>query len=1109
MNAVPSGSPGRAAHLANLGSALQARFRRTGELKDLDAAITAGQAAVNAAPSGSPGRAAYLANLGSALQARFRRTGELKDLDAAITASHAAVNAGPPGSADWATCLSTLGTALQDRFERTGELADADAAIQADQAAADATPAGHPGRARYLSNLAGALLARFGQAGGQTDLDAAITAGQAAVNATPAGHPDQTMYLTNLANARRARFEQTGGQTDLDAAVTAGQAAVNATPAGHPDRARYLSNLASALLVRFEQAGGQTDLDAAITAGQAAVNATPAGHPDRTLHLSSLGAALQAKFERTGALADLDAAIQAYQAAVAAIPPSHINRAKLLTNLGSALRARFGRTGALADLDAAIQAAQAAVDATPPSHPGLGTFVSNLGVALRARFERTGALADLDAAIRAAEAAVDATPPGHPRRAGWLSNLGGALRARFGQTGELADLNAAIQAVRAAVAEAPLTYPGRAGYLTNLGNALLTRFERTGEMADLAAAIQAGQAAVDAALPGHPIMAVCLANLGGALRARFDLTGTEADRQAALSTYARAAEVNPAPPSMRIRMARAAAALAAESAPGRAAGLLEMAVRLLGEVAPRQLERSDQQYAIGGFAGLAGDAAALALADTGAGASRGERAARALGLLEAGRAVLLSQALDTRSDLTDLRHQHPELAARFTELRADLDQPEDLSAPVVSPDLSPALPGRAAENRRRLAGEFTAVLKLIRALDGFASFGLPPAASDLLGEAGLGPVVTFCVSTHGSYALLLTEDGITSLELPGLGYETLIGQINSFHQARRTAANPGIAVAGRITAERKLLEILEWLWDAAAGAVLDALGFRQPPPPGAAWPRIWWVPGGLLSLLPIHAAGYQTPALGGEQTWHTVMDRVISSYTPTIRALRHARQHPSAAAGRALIVAMPATPGLPGGGKLPNVLAEVARVRGLLPDSVLLAEPGDQRAGKSSGIPTRANVLRQLPDCPVVHFACHGFTDPADPSRSLLVLHDHDSAPLTIASLAPVDLGQAQLAYLSACDTAPTSTGGLIDEAIQLTNAFQLAGFPHVIGTLWEISDQMAVTIAGSFYTTLRTGPGTVDTSRAALALHDAARAARDELPRTPSLWAAYIHAGS
>ena len=53
-------------------------------------------------------------------------------------------------------------------------------------------------------------------------------------------------------------------------------------------------------------------------------------------------------------------------------------------------------------------------------------------------------------------------------------------------------------------------------------------------------------------------------------------------------------------------------------------------------------------------------------------------------------------------------------------------------------------------------------------------------------------------------------------------------------------------------------------------------------------------------------------------------------------------------------------------------------------------------------------MFEHLPGCPIAHFACHGFSDPDDPSKSLLLLHDHDSAPLTVASLAPVNLDQAQ-----------------------------------------------------------------------------------------------------
>jgi CHAT domain-containing protein len=74
-----------------------------------------------------------------------------------------------------------------------------------------------------------------------------------------------------------------------------------------------------------------------------------------------------------------------------------------------------------------------------------------------------------------------------------------------------------------------------------------------------------------------------------------------------------------------------------------------------------------------------------------------------------------------------------------------------------------------------------------------------------------------------------------------------------------------------------------------------------------------------------------------------------------------------------------------------------------------------------------------------------------------------------------------------------------------------------VIGTLWEIDDQIAVSVADSFYAALRTPEGSVDPDRAAEALHRAVRSVRDghDLPaqydrrRTPLLWVTYLHAGA
>ena len=104
--------------------------------------------------------------------------------------------------------------------------------------------------------------------------------------------------------------------------------------------------------------------------------------------------------------------------------------------------------------------------------------------------------------------------------------------------------------------------------------------------------------------------------------------------------------------------------------------------------------------------------------------------------------------------------------------------------------------------------------------------------------------------------------------------------------------------------------------------------------------------------------------------------------------------------------------------------------------------------------------------------------------------------------MAQIDLEEADLAFMSACSTARTA---LTDEAIHLTSAFQIAGYRHVIGTLWPIRDHVAVRLTRNFYAGL-VDSGTTET--AALALHAATRLMRDRSPLTPSVWASHIHSG-
>ena len=67
---------------------------------------------------------------------------------------------------------------------------------------------------------------------------------------------------------------------------------------------------------------------------------------------------------------------------------------------------------------------------------------------------------------------------------------------------------------------------------------------------------------------------------------------------------------------------------------------------------------------------------------------------------------------------------------------------------------------------------------------------------------------------------------------------------------------------------------------------------------------------------------------------------------------------------------------------------------------------------------------------------------------------------------------------LLACTTALTRPD-LADEAVHITTAFQLAGYPHVIGTLWPINDSLAVEVARKIYDSLVVGAGQPETPSA------------------------------
>jgi CHAT domain-containing protein len=252
---------------------------------------------------------------------------------------------------------------------------------------------------------------------------------------------------------------------------------------------------------------------------------------------------------------------------------------------------------------------------------------------------------------------------------------------------------------------------------------------------------------------------------------------------------------------------------------------------------------------------------------------------------------------------------------------------------------------------------------------------------------------------------------------------------------------------------------------------------------------LWWCPAGPLARLPITAAGRHREASG-----RTVLDRVVSSTTPTLAALAQALTAPPAGRAGALVVAVPQTPRLP---PLPHAAAEAEAVWKLLPGARVLV-------GEAADLSTVEDAIRTAR---IVHFAGHGDSD----TRMSVVrgggLHLADGVTLTASQLQGIRLDPGDLAFLSACDTARPHPG-LPDEPLHVAAAFQLAGFRSVIGTLWTAPD--SVEVARAVYTDLTSGGRRdADTARSAPALAAAMRGLRDRFPAVPTRWAGYLHVGA
>jgi len=710
-------------------------------------------------------------------------------------------------------------------------------------------------------------------------------------------------------------------------------------------------------------------------------------------------------------------------------------RAQLV--LSRALSVRHKISGSPADLAEAIDLARRALDGWPPHEHVARTATLEILIGfLRTRFIESQDSAALAEAVDRQSRLLAAAGGSPARRAELSADLGGLLY--LSPHGDAATVDRAIALYREALRLAPQAPNARSGHWHRyLGRSLARRADLPGGAdGHLAEAIDLLREAAARAPAGSVPSSSAQADLSAAER-----------RRAELAVLRKAEPVTAASDEV------AAAWAALTGAPPGSAQRLEPLL-VLGTALIRRFDQgrdpADREAAI------------TCLREAG-GITRGGAAGRIQALRLAGHlaceagdwpaaAGLYRDGLDLLPGVlpTDLARADQERAvSRITTIGVET------AAVALRAGAAPAEAFRLLERGRGVL--------LARSMNA----DLPGLGPDAAIPSVPGPLIAVSESIHGSYAFLVADGDVRALPLDTDHRDTL-RRVTAFRRAlevKGTSFDP----AYRVAAARLIDATLAWLWDAVAEPALRELGFPA---------RVWWMPAGLFSHLPLHAAGRHRS--GGRQT---VLDRAVSSYTPTAWLLERASRARGGSVRRAVVLA---TPDVQGRDPLPSTMIEAAAVRRRFPDAQVRSGAG------------RAEVLDALRRHEWIHLACHAVSDEANPSASHLLLAD---GALGVTDIDQLRLPHAYLAYLSACETAQ---GGaeLADQAVHVASAFQLAGYPHVVATLWPVGDRAATGFSEAFYAAL-------DPADPAAGVHEATRRLRDRHGGASVLsWAGHIHIG-
>ena len=1006
--------------------------------------------------SNEEGLAAAAHHLGSALYARHKHFDDQKSLDDALKFAKLAIRKTPAVHVWRQTRVTNLGRYLAKQYRQVQSGESIQSKRDEIELLLQTTDLA---KSKMEYEEAQILVKFYKKCDSSQALDAAIELLKDVVSSETTNRK----VFVELANTARRRWRLRGRSEDLELAFSSAETAFvlgSIREIGEDEKSQIFSIFSTMRGERYLTLGNMDDLQESIRLAEEAIRIAPADNLS-SLYMQ-LGNHLRWRFEALGAGEDITEAVRLCEKALRISPARQLMKRN---NYGEVLYQAYRHTQDIKYLDRAIEQGafiHAAWSGTRPKADNIH-WLSNYGIRLDQRAIRrqndgdnAGAISDAQLSIELTKEAYDLTVKlsSNHLQAAMTNNL--ALRyyrmARL-EPGITEHRNLSVEFSRKSIG------------LTSRDHPAFCRRSR--------------------------VLAECLERLK-----------IESAEEEIVSTYWEAFSSEAAPVKERLFIVPPLSAYLIKTKDiGRLDWLLWRALQLIPQLQIQALRRSNQQQRVQLISQLVGLAAAVAVE------ARSEPL-EALNRLEKGRMIIFNSLADQRQEALSLKAQRPDLHDNLVRLEKTLESNtyEDDSE---NTDMVEA--ARYAGRRLDAAHQLDHLIKEIQRTPGLQAFREPPSSEEYQTAACSGPIVVLNATQLRCDALIVRKSGVSSLSLHELGVIDLKKHAEEMQAALSNAARSS-GVRRRYAlgqANNTLRKTFKWLWKVVVQPVLAHLGYLRTSP-SQILPHIWWVCCDTFSLFPLHAAGDHSTD-NAENT----MKYCISSYTPTVKALMFARKqhqspgpHTREPENHALLaIPMPITPGrYVGQFSNLNTDSEIASIRRYAPPSwqpiITLTDP------------TRESVLTHISSCQIVHFACHALSHPLNPSASQLVLADHQTSPLTVLRLSTLKLKSSRLAFLSACHSAVNLVQNLAEEGITIASAFQLAGFPSVVGTLWQAMDVAAVDITRRFYKILfaaeevSEGEGGITGEMCARVLHEAVEGMKRERRVSLIEWASWVHIG-